>query len=180
MRGRIIFGVLIGIALINAAPLIYFAFSRLTGTHVSTMIETTGETTIYISGPDAPKPDWFKTPKGAILNSAHAFKANSMRSESGGVDLMTFANPRRILDDIEMDLESAGFTIITSSVADSSDVTMMVLGLSGGLYAYDYDNAQMAQVTVFRPWGLIIRPRSVQIEWMKNAPEPLPMAATGV
>ena len=132
---RIFAGILLGLAIIAAAPFYYCAYARVMGTRTEARVTNNGIAYIVTTGPNAPRPNWVPVPPHALYDSVTHYPTNSQLPENGDVILTSFNTPAETIDFYTSALTRLGFEV-EGHVRQPGDANMAsFLGIDAALYA---------------------------------------------
>ena len=179
MRGRLLFWVLVGLAVLVGYPYAGLVISHAMGTATVVMTEQDGTRRTLVMGPGATHPDWLPVMPDAVVINAGRWLPTQSQPDEGDLEILTHAG----LDDVRRfyteNLRQQGFDVKDLGFGPLNPMTAAYLGIDGMLYGYRAATKDEVALDIRSASGLILSSRVLQIHWRKaEAPRQLP-GATG-
>jgi hypothetical protein len=169
--GRILIGILLTVALVAGSPYAALAIGSIMGTSTVTFTDYDGSQQTLTSGRNAPQPDWLPEMPGAYILSGARWAPSVRALDGGGGDRLTHADVANIRSFYKRELEQRGFKVEDKGLGTLDPSSAAVLGIAGTLTAERADTGHEVNIHIRTKSGLILRPRTVQIQWTQLSAE---------
>jgi len=169
--GRILFGLLVAIALVAGSPYAALAIGSIMGTSTVTFTDYDGSQQTLTSGRHAPQPDWLPEMPGSYVLSGARWAPSVRALDGGGGDRLTHADVTEIRSFYKRELEQRGFIVEDEGLGMLDPNSAAVLGIAVTLSAERADTGHEVNIHIRTQSGLILRPRTVQIQWTQLSAE---------
>ncbi len=169
--GRILIGLLLAIAVVAGSPYAALAIGSIMGTSTVTFTDYDGSQQTLTSGRDAPQPDWLPEMPGAYILSGARWAPSVRALDGGGGDRLTHADVAKIRSFYKRELEQRGFIVEDKGLGVLDPGSAAFLGIAGTLRAERGETGHEVTIHIRTQSGLILRPRTLQIQWTQLSPE---------
>ena len=164
MRGKVLRGLLIALAVVAGYPYAGLVLYRLLGTTTVAMVEHDGTPRSMIMGPAAPLPEWLpQLPRGWTVTAAH-WHPSPGRPIAGGQEVLTHTSVDEVKRFYAAALAEAGFAMRDDGIGTLTPPVAAYLGIDNTLVG-TRDDGLVISVVTRSAGGLILPSRIVQINW---------------
>jgi hypothetical protein len=169
--GRILIGILLAVAVVAGSPYAALAIGSIMGTSTITFTDYDGTQQTLTSGRNAPQPDWLPEMPGSHKLSGARWAPSVRALDGGSGDRLTHADAQEVKAFYIHELTQRGFKVEDIGLGRLNPGSASLLGSSGMLKGEREQTGHEISISIGAPSGLILRPRTIQIQWTQLSPE---------